>query len=317
MSNLTKVYVGVDVSMAMLDIHIHPLDKAFRVENSRKGIKYLNKSLSKFDVQVVACESSGGYENLMLRMVDEEGFHIKQIDPRRVKGFAQSEGIKTKTDASDAKIIARYVEQKHTALSISKLMPSPAQQQLTELNKRRKQLVKNATMEKNRLKHPESIHTKKSIEAVLKFLDKEVQRLLQETKDLIATNDEWLRKARIITSIPGVGELSAIELLATLPELGHIGDKQISSLVGLAPFSRESGTWKGKSFIRDGRSGPRTLLYMAAVAAIVHNKKMKVFYDRLRAAGKGAKIALIAVMRKIIVIINTLLRKGEMWNPAL
>lgn len=318
MDNLTKIYVGVDVSAAMLDIHIRPLDKAFRVENSRKGIKYLNKTLSKFDVQVVACESSGGYENLMLRMLKEEGFHIGHIDPRRIKGFAQSEGIKTKTDAIDAKVIASYAEQKHnTSMSISKIMPTPAQQQLTELNKRRKQLVKSATMEKNRLKHPESIYTKKSIESSLKFIAKEIERLLEEIQTLITTNEEWQNKAKIITSIQGVGELSAVELLASLPELGSIGNKQIASLIGVAPFSRESGAWKGKSFIRDGRSGPRNMLYMAALSATRHNKKIKDFYDRLIAAGKLPKVALIAVVRKLIVIMNVMLKKGEVWNPAL
>ncbi|MCX5922569.1 MAG: IS110 family transposase [Candidatus Dependentiae bacterium] len=317
MDNLTKVYVGVDVSMATLDVYIRPMNKALRIENSDKGAKYLNKYLSKFNVQVVACESSGGYENRMLRMMSGNGFHIQHIDPRRIKGFAISEGIKSKTDATDAKLIAAYAEQKHTTMSIRKVMPTAAQQQLRELNKRRKQLIKSATMEKNRLKHPESVYTKKSIEAALKFLEKEIEKIIKDIKDLIAQDDEWQHKAKLIMSVPGVGECTAIELLASLPELGLIGNKQITSLAGLAPFSRESGAWKGKSFIRDGRSGPRTLLYMAALTASCHNQKIKIFYDKLITAGKMPKVTLVAVMRKLIVIINTMLRKGEMWNPAL
>lgn len=317
MNNLQKVYVGVDVSMNMLDVHLHPLNKDFRFKNTRSGIKSLNKYLSKYDVQVVACESSGGYENQMLRTVSESGFNIKHIDPRRIKGFAASEGIKAKTDAIDAKIIAKYAEQKHNATSISKIMPTPAQQQLNELNKRRKQLVKHATMEKSRLKHPESIYSKKSIDSTLKFLEKEIEKITQEIKDLLATNKEWQQKTKLIMSIPGVGECTTMELLASLPELGCIGNKQIASLAGLAPFSRESGKWKGKSFIRDGRPGPRNLLYMAAMSAKVHNNKMKIFYDRLISAGKIPMVALVAVMRKLLVIINTMIRKGEMWNPAL
>jgi len=318
MDNLPKIYVGVDVSKDTLDIHIRPTDKSFRVKNSREGLKYLNKRLVKFQVQVVACESTGGYENLMLRMVSDEGHKVQHIEPRRIQGFAVSEGIKTKTDASDAKVIAMFAEQKfHSDMSIGKIMPTTEHVKLKELNRRRKQLVRTATMEKNRLKHPETIYAKKSVQQHLNFIEKEIEKVTKEIETLITTDSVWNNKLELMMSVPGIGKCTATELLASLSELGSIGNKQISSLAGLAPFSRESGNWKGKSFVRDGRSGPRELLYMATLSATRHNTKIKSFYDRLIAAGKVPKVALIAAMRKLIVIINTMLRKGETWNPAL
>jgi transposase len=316
MNTLAKVHVGVDVSKAMLDVFIRPIDKALRVENSRKGINDLNKYLTKFNVQVVACESSGGYENLMLRMVAKEGFNIQHIDPRRIKGFAASEGIKTKTDTIDSKMIAMFAEQKYSTDASTKKPTSDSQRQLKELSKRRKQLVRNATIEKNRLQHPESIYSKKSIQQHLKFIEKEIEKIAQEIKALIVINDEWSNKLKLMTSVPGIGECTATELLASLPELGSIGNKQVASLAGLAPFARESGSWKGKSFVRDGRPEPRAMLYMATLCATRFNEKIKTFYNRLIGSGKAHKVALVASMRKLLVILNTMLRKGQAWDPA-
>jgi transposase len=317
LDTLPKAFVGVDVSKETLDVYVYPTGKSFKTDNTKKGVKYLLRKIASYDVQIVLCESSGGYEDFMLRTVAEVGYRSKKVDPRRIQGFIVSRGIRAKTDRIDAQMIATFAEREFQNIDISKLLSlTPEQVQLKELNKRKGQLIKSLVMEKIRLKHPESIFSKKSINKIIAILEQEIEHIKQEIFNLITTNEQWINKSKLLMTVPGIGQVTATELIASLPELGLIGNKEIASLVGLAPYSRESGKWVGKSFIRDGRSKPRAMLYMAVLSAIRYNAKIKKFYDRLINKGKLPKVALVACMRKLIVILNTMLKKGEVWDPA-
>lgn len=308
--NNSRVYVGIDVSKQTLDVYILPKDKYLQIDNTPAGIKKLMEKLKKFSPALVVLEATGGYEKEVSYGLEENGFALSVVNPRRIRDFARSIGELAKTDKIDAKVIAQFA-------SLLKPEPTqlhtPMQRTLSENNSRRRQLRDMIQMEKNRLERA-SKNSRESIERVLDTLTDELENLDKVQDDLIKNDEELNEKRKIMESVAGVGPVTAAALLSELPELGHLDKRQISALAGLAPYARESGLRKGKRSIWGGRSSARQALYMPALTASKYNPAIKAFYERLIAAGKPKKSAITACMHKLLIILNTLLKKKELWQ---
>jgi len=314
MANLAKVYVGVDVSKAYLDIYIHPVEQAFRIENNTNAINQVKKRLSQYFVEQIVCESSGGYEQIMLKIFAKHGYRTWQVDPKRIKAFIASEGVKFKTDAVDARMIALFASQKKCVYQ--KPIASKEVLELQILVKRRRELVAMKADEKKRIQQCDDQLYQTSIKKIIETVEEEIGHLQEKIDTLTNNNKELKQKKNIMESVPGLGAITANVLLAFVSELGSVTGKQAAALVGVAPYVNKSGTFIGKSFISGGRAEPRHALYMAALASSRSDKGFGKFYKKLVARGKLPKIALVAVMRKIIVCVNAMLKKGELWNPV-
>ncbi|WP_231731088.1 IS110 family transposase [Lacimicrobium alkaliphilum] len=254
-------------------------------------------------------EATGRHEHAFLFARDQADLPVVVVDPIKVRRFAQALGVLAKTDKIDASVIARF------AVKIEpEIKPIPEQQVrlIKDLLVRRSQLLEMATMEKNRLQiMPRPLH--KSINSLLKTIQKQIDSVTSQVDELISQSKTWRTKTEILTSVPGVGKVLAYTLLTELPELGELNRKEIAALVGVAPMNKESGAYNGKRRIRGGRHRVRTVMFMAMMSAIQCNPVFKRYYEHLKAAGKLPKVALIACMRKLIVILNTLLKNEEKW----
>ncbi len=307
MTNITKVHIGVDVSKNTLDIYYKGLHH--KIENSEGAIRAFFKTLNREEIASIVCEATGGYEKTLAKVLQEYSLSLWIVDPRRIKGFIISTGCKGKTDKIDAKKIAEFAAQNSCEyISVKK---SEYHDQLRSLNDRRNDLTKFLAAEKARLKHPSHELSIPSINRMIEFLNKETKEIEFAMKRLIKQDDTLNNQSTLLESIPGIGKTSAITLLTAVPELGSLGNKKISSLVGLCPFDRQSGKYKGKSFIAGGRAAPRKMLYMCALTTIKYNFALKAFYDRLIEKGKPFKVAIVAVMHKLIILANTILKKGQ------
>ena len=315
MINVAKIFVGVDVSKDHLDVYITHVDKSMRFKNSDTGYKKLIAELLQHDVQVVAFESTGGYEAKMARVLEKADFQIWLIDPSRIKAFIRSEGVKAKTDAIDAKMIALFASQKNRNYISKKF--SDEHVDLRALAKRKEVLTTIIATEKKRFKQPiQTEYCKQMIQDHIEFMEQQKGKLEQKIKALISKNDDWKEKSSMIQSIPGVGEGTATILISHMPELGEIENKQIAALIGVAPYTQQSGSYSGAASIYGGRSMPRWYLYMATLTGVRYNPVLKEFYNKLRNAGKPAKVALVACMNKLIGIINTMLATNTYWKNA-
>jgi transposase len=313
---LTKIFVGVDISKDNLDFCFLPEKQHLRLQNNDAGIKQLIKVLSLYDVERIVCEASGGYETLLIRTLSKCNYRVWLIEPKRIKAFIASEGIKAKTDKIDAAMIALFAQQKelpeHTRIKI----PKQNEELLKALVKRRMALTGMLAQEKTRLSHPQASFCKDKIQKHVDFMANEIKELEKEIEELISNDDDWQQKQKIITSIPGAGKSTAAALIALMPELGTTGNKQIAALLGTVPYVQESGKFTKTATIKEGRPMPRKALYMSTLSAIQYNQDFKIFYNRLLDAGKKPKVALIAVMRKFIVLTNTLLAQNKMWEVS-
>jgi transposase len=305
------ISVGIDVSKAALDVALSPQAKPFRVDNDREGIQKLLAKLPEPGTCVITLEGSGGYERLVIAELLDRGHRLAMVNPRQVRDFARGMGILAKTDALDAAVLARFGE-----VTQPRCLEKPAgpQAELQQLVERRRQLIELRTAETNRLYQASSKIAKRSIQAVLKLLEKQIETLESEIANLVDKHEDWKQKADILTSVPGVGPITAMSLLADLPELGQLSREAIASLVGLAPFNHDSGKLKGQRAIWGGRADVRTTLYMAALSAVRCNHTLKIFYKRLCNAGKPFKKAITACMRKLLVILNTMVKTNSTWN---
>ncbi len=310
---LTQISVGVDIAKRHLDVCLHGAKKFFRVPNNKEGIAALLRKLAPYDIKHIAFESSGGYEYKLKQTVREAGYKVWQINPLRIKAFITSKGMKAKTDKIDAKMIAWFAAENECDIP----QATAATEQLSVLVQRRDSLVQTISGEKKRLQQPHQELCTNQIEEHIAFLEKQVEELDEQAKTMIKADAAWNQKAEQLTSIDGVGDITAAVIIAQMPELGTIDDKKAGSLVGLVPYTNESGTYKGVARINGGRFLPRKILYMATLSAIQCNKKIRRFYQRLIAAGKKPKVALIAAMHKLVIIMNAMLKKGTMWNPNL
>lgn len=316
MQMVAKVFVGVDISKKHLDLYLYPIDKALHIENSEEGMKLLLSKLSehKEQIQKIVCEATGGYETLMLRTLKSAGYKTWMVEPKRIKSFIASEGKKSKTDKGDAKMIALFAAQK--ICCYENIERSKNEQYLNELCKRRDDLKQMIVSEKLRLEHEQVSFCKKIIEKHIHYMEKQVEKIETEMDAIVAKDNELQTKMDIASSVPGVGKITALALVVGLPELGKLNNRQIAALAGVAPFTCESGMYKGAARTAAGRSQVRRALYMAAMAAATHNKMLKMFFNRLKGKGKRGIVAMVAVMRKLIVIINAMIRDNQKWKEA-
>lgn len=313
-NNITQISVGVDVAKDFLDIHLHPIGKDMRVANSAEGLEKLLAKLAQYKVIQVVCESSGGYESLMLKLLKKNQYNVWRVQPHRIRAFIIGEGVKAKTDKIDARMIALFAWQKWPAYQ--SITPSQTEEDMRGLVKLRTDLLKSLGQEKNRLPHCQEA-CKIIVQQLIDFMEKQLRIVEKQIDRLMHSSPDLSAKSAIIQSIPGVGAVTANTLMTEVGELGKVTNKQAAAIVGVAPFIKQSGASKGSALISGGRKGVRSALYMAALVAAHHNPVLKLFYQRLINAGKPAKVALVAVMRKLIIIINTMVRKGEAWRPNL
>lgn len=306
-----EINIGVDTGKYQLEIHIRPLDCFFSVTNDSKGIQEALKKIKKCNPTRIIIEATGRLEYNFIAACAKAKLPFVVANPVKIRKFAEATGQLAKTDKLDARVIAHYGEA--IKPSLSQLKPENIQK-MSDLLARRRQLMTMQTMEKNRLQiMPKPLRS--FISPVLTVLKNQLEKLDGKLIKLIENCDEYSAKNDIIQSMPGVGKVVAISLLSNMPELGYITNKQASALIGVAPVNRESGTYRGHRKIRGGRSQIRTVMYMAMLSAIQCNPIFKAMYKRLVAAGKPKKVAIVACMRKMIVILNSMVRDGAYWNP--
>ncbi|TPH13546.1 IS110 family transposase [Litorilituus lipolyticus] len=311
--NQNEINVGVDTGKAQLDIYIRPLGIYFNVSNDESGIKDAMTEIKKHKVTRVVIEATGRLEQAFIMACAKAKIPFVVANPVNIKRFAGVINQKAKTDKLDAQLIAYYAEMMKPELS--KLKPEDMRL-MSDLLSRRRQLMDMQTMEKNRLQiMPKEITS--SIKPMLTVLKNQLEKIDNKLHKLIECCDEYKIKNDIIQSVPGVGNVVAFNLISEMPELGYITNKEASSLVGVAPFNRESGSYKGKRMIRGGRSQIRTAMYMAMMSAIQCNQTFKATYQRLVAAGKPKKVAIIACIRKLVITLNSMLRDGVYWDPKM
>jgi len=310
---MDAIYVGIDVSQARLDVHVLPGGEAFAVARDGKGLEELIERLRAFSPQLIAVEATGGFETIVAAAVAGASLPLVVVNPAQIRHFAHALGKRAKTDPIDAAVIAHFVEAVKPEL---RALPDEAQRLLAELVGRRRQIIEMMVAERQREKRAANIRVRKSILRHIRVLEKELPEIDEDIGTLVRGSTVWREKEDLLVSFPGIGNTLARTLLAELPELGALTRRQIASLVGVAPFTRQSGHWKGKSMIGGGRAAARTALYLAALVASRHNPILKTFYARLLAAGKPKMVALIAVARKILTTLNAMLRDKRKWQPA-
>jgi transposase len=307
-----KTYVGIDVSKKWLDIAVLPNGETWRTENTEEAIRVLLEQLKDMRTVRIVVESTGGFEVRVVTELYKNELPVARVNPARVREFARSIGQLAKTDKLDAKALARFAEAVQPPLT---RLPNEAEQALSALLARRKQLLEMLSAEQNRLETaPTGIRP--SLHEHIQWLKEQCKKLDREIDKFIQTHPDFKQKDEILQSTPGVGKVTASTLVANLPELGECDGKQIAALVGTAPFNRDSGFKKGKRAIQGGRAEVRQVLYMAALSATRHNVVIKVFYQRLLAAGKKKKVALVACMRKLLTILNAMIAHRSYWKPV-
>ncbi len=307
------VFVGIDVSKDRLDVHVRPGDDAFHVGRDGEGLAVLVERLSALPCGVVAVEATGGFETVVTAALAGAGLPVVVVNPAQIRHFAQALGKRAKTDPIDAAVIARFAEATKPAV---RPLPDEATRLLADLVTRRRQIVTMIGAERQREKRAPA-RVKKSILRLIKALEKELASLDRDIDDSVRGSPAWRAKEDLLSSVPGIGPTIARTLIAELPELGSLDRRQVAALVGLAPFTRQSGKWRGKSFIGGGRAGVRSLLFMGAMVGIRHNPVLKAFRDRLVAAGKPRMVALIATARKLLTMLNAILRTGQPWRDEI
>lgn len=307
-----KTWVGTDVSQEYLDLYVLPQALTLQQPNHDKGIQALIEQLRPLSPSLVVVESTGGLERSLVAGLQAASIPVAIVNPRKIKGFAIALG-KAKTDKLDAQVIARFAQ---TVQPQPQPMVAASAQQLSDLVRRRQQLVEMQVAEKNRLSRA-SANVQTDIKAHIEQVHQRIEALNEQIQALAHQQHDWQRKDEILQSVKGIGKVTSALCLAELPELGTLSEKQIARLVGVAPINHDSGKHKGKRLISGGRTSVRCGLYMATLVAIRHNPVIQKFYQRLLANGKLKKVALIACMRKLLVILNAMIRDNKVWQaPA-
>jgi transposase len=307
-----QTYVGIDVSKETLDVCLLPGKQTFTVENQPVGLDQIIKRLKPLDACLVVLEATGGYEIPVAATLHHAGFDVAVVNPRQVRDFARSVGQLAKTDRLDAAIIARFAEATRPK---PKAAPSSESLKLKELIVRRRQLVEMRTADRCRLDQVHSRDVRKDLEAHIKWLDKRIDRIEKELTQVVRNSPIWREKDNLLQSVGGVGDNVSRTLLAEMPELGRANRREVTKLAGLAPINRDSGKMRGRRMIGGGRSSVRAALYMGTLSAIQHNPVISELYHRLVDAGKEKKLAITACMRKLLIILNAILKTGVPWSP--
>jgi transposase len=312
MTNKTYYFnIGVDIAKQKFDVSFSD-QRVASFDNSLAGFKLLLKEIKNQSQTRVVMEATGGYEKPLAQFLQSQGIAVSIVNAKRVRDYAKALGILAKNDRIDADVIRQFAD----AVNPKPLSTaSDTQQALDTLVHRREQLVKQRAMEKQ---HIETVGNKdaiRSIKRTIDFLDKEIERIEKAIKVLINADSRLTEKVDRLSAVKGIGDITALTLIADLPELGQLTNKEISALVGVAPFCRDSGSQKGKRTTWGGRTQVRSILYMAALSAVQYNPPLKAFYNRLLMKGKSKKVALVACMRKLLTIVNSMLRNNTEWNP--
>lgn len=311
-----ECFVGVDVSKQWLDVAIAPGSESHgvsaRVGNDAAGQAQLAAELAAVSPTLIVLEATGGYETAVATVLTEAGFEVAVVNPKRVRDFARAAGIAAKTDRLDAKVLARFAERMRPQVYA---LPDEAQREFTELVDRRGQLVSMRAQEKARLATVQRV-ARKSVQEHIGWLDLRIRELERDLDDHLKGSPVYRVKAGLLDTVPGVGPATIRTLLARLPELGTLDRRQLAALVGLAPFADDSGKRRGQRYIRGGRADVRSALFMATFTASRCNDTIKAMFERLCASGKPYKVALTACMRKLLTILNAMIKHGQPWQSV-
>jgi transposase len=313
MNVIVETYIGIDIAKRSFDLAIRTSDCSRSFPMTSVGIARAVRLVSRQNAPMVVLEATGRYQAALVDALHEAGIRLAVINPRWVRDFARASGQLAKTDKIDAAVLAEYAErmEPHPQQPTSKAL-----QTLRALTTRRHQLVRLQTMERNHAEAVDDPDVLASVAQIVEQLDSQIEVVETRIREHVDSEPEFQHKAQLMQTVPGIGETTACLLAAELPELGRCNRQQIAALAGVAPINRDSGGAQGRRPVRDGRKAVRTALYMAAVSASQHNPPLREFYQRLRAAGKPGMVALIAVMRKLLVVLNTMLANDQPWqNP--
>jgi len=308
---MDAIVVGIDVSKDRLDVALRPTGETFAVTRDAEGLEALIARLTPLAPAAVALEATGGYETVVAASLAAAGLAAVVVNPAQVRAFAQALGRRAKTDPIDAGVIAHFVEATKPAI---RPLPDEKTRLLADLVARRRQIVAMLVAERQRQKRLTEKRLQKSIVRLIAALQKELSMLETDLDQAVRGSPAWREKEDLLASVPGVGKIIARTLLAELPELGSLDRRKVAALVGLAPWTRQSGQWKGKSFIGGGRADVRASLFLGAMVAARHNPQLKTFRDRLVQAGKPKLVALVATARKLLTILNAILRDRKPWR---
>ena len=306
--------IGIDIAKQSFDLHCLKTGRDRRMDNSPNGIRQCVALCNDIRPSLIVMEATGGYELALASTLQAEGWAVAIVNPRRIRDFARAAGQLAKTDTLDARIIAQFA---------ATLEPMPTEyidensRKLKALVARRHQLVRLHTAESNRREHAHTRDIRRSISAILKVIEAQLRTIDRHIRDHVRNTPQLQQRAEAIDSVPGIGPVTAHMLVTELPELGQLNRRQIAALVGVAPIARDSGTFRGKRMTGGGRKEIRSRLFMPTLVAVRHNPILKAYYMRLLSQGKCKMVALVAVMRKLICILNTMMKNGQHWNPKL
>ena len=310
---VSSIFVGIDVSKEQLDVTMRPSGESESVSNDQEGIEALVKRLREIGPSLIVLEATGGLERGVTRGLTSAELPVVVVNPRQVRDFAKATGQLAKTDRIDALVLARFGEAVRPAL---RPLPDEVTVELRALIARRRQITEMMVAERNRLSGA-SKSVKKRIDAHIRWLEAELDRADKDLDQSIRESPIWREKEDLLRSVPGIGPVISRSLIAELPELGELNRKQIAALVGVAPLNRDSGTLRGRRTIWGGRATVRAVLYMAALVATRRNAVIRVFYKRLRNAGKAPKVALVACMRKLLTVLNSMIKHRTCWSEKI
>lgn len=308
------VFVGIDVSKERVDVCVLPGEDPHQFGTSRKDVQALRRWLRRQHPRLIVLEATGGYGTTLAAELQESGLAVAVVNPRQVRAFARALGLLAKTDAIDARVLALFAQKIEPP---ARPLGDAQARQIKALVARRRQLVDLRTAERNRLTRADVADVRDSIQEVLNTIDRQLQDTDRRIYEAIAASPLWVEKATLLESVPGLGRVTAAALLAELPELGQLTRRQIAALAGLAPMNRDSGTLRGRRMITGGRTTVRNALYMATLVATRHNPVVRTHYQHLCNSGKKKIVALVACMRKLMVILNAMIKNNQPWEPKL
>lgn len=311
---MDQVVIGIDVSKDRLDVCLLPAGDLFVVSRNAAGLSELAERLKGLSVRVIAIEATGGFETVVAASLASSGLPVAVVNPAQIRHFAQALGKRAKTDPIDAFVIARFAEATKPDV---RPLDDEATQLLSALITRRRQIIDMIVAETHRERSVTDKMLKKSIAQLKMALERALSDIDTKIDEQIRSSPLWKAKEDLLSSVPGVGPITARTLIADLPELGRLSPKQIAALAGLAPYTRQSGKWRGKAFTSGGRSSVRGVLFLAAMAACRYNPVLKAFRKRLLDAGKPPKVAIIAMARKLLTILNAMIRENQPWQPQI
>ena len=313
-SSASPVFIGIDVAKERLDVHLRPTGEALAVARDGDGLAALIERLAKLAPSLIVLEATGGFEATVAAALSAAGLPLVVVNPRQIRDFARATGRLAKTDRLDAEAIARFAE---AVRPEPRALPDAAARHLGELVARRRQLIEMIGSESQRRRQLHEPKLVRGVDAHLVWLQKELARIETDVGDTVRGSPVWRAAEDLLVSVPGIGRTSARLLIAELPELGHLDRRQIASLVGVAPVNRDSGTFRGRRMVMGGRANVRKALYMPTLtAAIRFNPALQALYLRLTGRGKPAKVALTAAMRKLLTILNAILKSQTPWQSA-